>query len=301
MVPTKDRPVFVGTINHQPSTINQERSDMEKLTSEGQKVIRELAQRFQVSADAVLTVLEALVRGNGTLAQFTHPELGGAGQWMKGGMTQIGDLFNHALKARVDGLCSALSAYLGNEPGPLSASQEPSSSRAATGSQGGLFARAFGRPAAWWPQELGHPGATGASNGVRYAYFAGSKRLVVEVNGTMTVYDSLDHQITGISVQQVNGNTTLRFTSQTGAVDLVSLPVLSRGAPSQTGPKSRPGSGAGSSAGAGRGSQGRDATASAGAGEDAMATIERLYQLKQMGALTEEEFAAKKAELLRSV
>ena len=33
----------------------------------------------------------ALERGGGQLAQFSHPELGGYGQWMSG-MTQIGDL-----------------------------------------------------------------------------------------------------------------------------------------------------------------------------------------------------------------
>jgi hypothetical protein len=46
--------------------------------------------------------------GGGTLAQFNcnHPELGGNGQWMSGGMTMVGDMFNYGLKATVSGLCS---------------------------------------------------------------------------------------------------------------------------------------------------------------------------------------------------
>jgi hypothetical protein len=62
-----------------------------------------------VSTDAVMTLLQALVNGNGTMAQFNHSELGGGGQWMRGGMTMVGDMFNYGLKSKVDGLCSELS------------------------------------------------------------------------------------------------------------------------------------------------------------------------------------------------
>jgi hypothetical protein len=74
--------------------------------------INDLARRFGVSVDAVMKLLQALVNSNGTMAQFDHPELGGAGQWMPGGMTMVGDMFNHGLKAKVDGLCSELSQIL---------------------------------------------------------------------------------------------------------------------------------------------------------------------------------------------
>jgi hypothetical protein len=49
----------------------------------------------------------ALERGGGQLAQFSHPELGGYGQWMPG-MTQIGDMFNYELRDRVERLCQEL-------------------------------------------------------------------------------------------------------------------------------------------------------------------------------------------------
>src|SRR5215468_12656957 len=85
---------------------------MQQLPSEGQQKVTELAQRYGVSADAVLTLLHALVHGNGTMAQFDHWELGGQGQWMRGGMVMVGDMFNQALKATVDGLCTELSSLL---------------------------------------------------------------------------------------------------------------------------------------------------------------------------------------------
>ena len=64
------------------------------------------------------------------MAQFTHPELGGSGQWMQGGMTMVGDMFNNALKAQVDGLCAELSRFLAQHPGVLqSLRRQPHSQR----------------------------------------------------------------------------------------------------------------------------------------------------------------------------
>jgi hypothetical protein len=79
---------------------------MPQRTSEGQQHVTALAQRYEVSTEAVVTLLQALLHGHGTMAQFDHPELGGRGQWMPGGMVMGGDMFNQALKARVDGLCT---------------------------------------------------------------------------------------------------------------------------------------------------------------------------------------------------
>ena len=89
---------------------------MQPLTEQGRQAIDELARRYAVGSDAVMALLQALVNGNGTMAQFNHPELGGGGQWMLGGMTMVGDMFNHGLKAKVDGLCSELSQLLAQQP-----------------------------------------------------------------------------------------------------------------------------------------------------------------------------------------
>ena len=89
---------------------------MQQLTPEGQQRVSDLSHRYFVSTDAVMTLLQALVNGHGTMAQFYHPELGGGGQWMLGGMTMIGDMFNSSLKAKVEGLCSELSSLLAGQP-----------------------------------------------------------------------------------------------------------------------------------------------------------------------------------------
>lgn len=49
------------------------------LTPEGTQVVASLAQRYGLSVDAVTTMLQAVMLGGGTMAQFNHPELGGAG------------------------------------------------------------------------------------------------------------------------------------------------------------------------------------------------------------------------------
>ena len=134
----------------------------------------------------------------------------------------------------------------------------------------------------WWPSDLGGPTSIGAQNHVRYAYFAQTRRLAIEVNGRVTVYDTLDHQISGFSQQQSSGG-SLTFSSQHGLVDVATLPVLSvDGVP--------------------RPVHVRTPTPSAIGGQaDVFATIEKLAELRDKGILSEEEFATKKAELLARI
>ena len=239
---------------------------LQKLTEQGRQRINDLAQRYGVSTDAVMALLQALINGNGTMAQFNHPELGGSGQWLQGGMTMVGDMFNHGLKAKVDGLCTELSQILGQQPflpfPRSSQSQSPGGQQQQQGGygspgrsweiplhqggqqqqqQGGygspgmvgggpavsLFVPAApGSSGNWWPADLGFPSGTGSQNNIRYAYFANARRLAVEINGHVTVYDTLDHQIGGVSQQQGAG-ASLTFTSQYGTVPVASLPVVS--------------------------------------------------------------------------
>jgi hypothetical protein len=258
-----------------------------QLTDQGRQKINELAQRYGVSTDAVMTLLQAVVNGNGGMAQFSHPEFGGSGQWMRGGMTMIGDMFNSGLKAKVEGICAELSQLLAQQP------FVPPPASVQSQSQGGtsLFVpEPPGRSAGqWWPAELGSANGTGAQNRIRYAYFSPARRLAVDLNGHVTVYDTLDHQIGGVSQQQ-GGGSSLTFTSQYGTVSVASLPIISvdgvaRSAP---GPAPAPAPAAAS------------APQSGGTVEetDIFAKIERLADLHRKGVLSEQEFSTKKAELL---
>jgi hypothetical protein len=74
----------------------------------------------------------------------------------------------------------------------------------------------------WWPEELGQPASSGGQNGMRYAFFPQKRRLLVEEEGRKTVYDSADHQISGVS-QQSDHTSPLVFTSQSGPVALETL------------------------------------------------------------------------------
>ncbi|TAL44701.1 MAG: SHOCT domain-containing protein, partial [Methylovulum sp.] len=92
---------------------------MRQLTPEGQQIINNLAQRYQFSPDAVLSLLQSVINGNGTMAQFNHPEFGGSGQWMRGGMIMLGDMFNNALKNNVSQLCQELAKLVVDQPNLL--------------------------------------------------------------------------------------------------------------------------------------------------------------------------------------
>ena len=185
-----------------------------QLTPKGDQAIRDLAQRYGVSVDAVRTLLFAVSAGGGTLAQFDHPELGGSGQWMSGGMTMVGDMFNYGLKAKVSGLCADISSLLYSEqllvPLPVHS-----------------IGRSIFPGNAWWPAELGNPSSTGGQNDVRYAYFPQKRRLVILLNGIVTLYDTLDHQIGGVQQQQGGYAVSLMFTSQYGTFSIDTLRMVS--------------------------------------------------------------------------
>ena len=98
---------------------------MSKLTPEGEKIVAALAERYAIGVDAVKMMLDAVARGGGSMAQFNLPEFGGNGQWMRGGMTMVGDMFNNSMKATVDNLCNDLSKVLDNQPNILAAFMPP--------------------------------------------------------------------------------------------------------------------------------------------------------------------------------
>ena len=179
---------------------------MQKLTQAGQNLLNDLSSRYNLSADAVIHMIVAVSNGGGTMAQFNSPELGGSGQWMRGGMTMVGDMFNNGLKNTVDNLCSEISNALATtQIFPVIPAGTKGSNQ-------------------WWPGDLGSPFSSGGQNNTRYALFP--NRLAVEVNGDVTVYDTLDNNIGGVSQQQ-GGDTSLTFSSQYGTISVSTLPIVS--------------------------------------------------------------------------
>lgn len=305
---------------------------MRQLSPDGQQVINDIAQRHGFSVDAVLSMLDSVINGNGAMAQFSHPEFAGSGQWMRGGMTMVSDMFNNHLKRRVDSLCFELSNLIASQPDLMRSgsfqSQNQGNSYTNGQSQtsyGGGQQQAYGGgngtangfgpsslfvpPAPgtsgdWWPADLRWPNSTGAQNGVRYAYFSQARRLAIEVNGTVTVYDTLDHSIGGFSQQQAYGG-TLSFNSQYGLIDVASLPVISvdgvapfvpMNMPAPYAPVEQPFQPVQTNGYGGHGS-----SASSSNSQDVFATIEKLAELRTKGILSDEEFATKKSELLSRV
>jgi hypothetical protein len=165
--------------------------------------VARIAQRHGFSVEAARAMLAAVAAGNGTMAQFDHREFGGAGQWMRGGMIMIGDMFNDALKARVSALCTDLAQLPARESGIARRAQADR----------------------WWPAALGTPASSGAQNDARYAYFPDRRRLAIDVGGAVAVYDTLEHRITGFAQQQ-GGMPSMTFTTVEGkVVDVRTLPV----------------------------------------------------------------------------
>ncbi len=278
---------------------------MRQLTPEGQQIINNLAQRYHFSPDAVSSLLQSVINGNGSMAQFNHPEFGGSGQWMRGGMVMLGDMFNNGLKNSVGGLCQELANLIANQPnliqsgsfqtqnqgtqqqGNYGGNQQQNNSNP-TGTASLFVPPPAGSSGNWWPAGLQFPNSTGAQNNVRYAYFATIRRLAIEVNGKVTLYDTLDHQIGGFSQQQSVGG-SITFTSQYGLVDVSSLPIISiDNVPVTTSAQTQPAP-----------DQPRPVESIVTHQEaDIFGAIEKLAALNDKGILTDDEYSAKKADLL---
>lgn len=301
---------------------------MPKLSDAGMQLVQNLSQRHGVSTDAVTHMLIAVQNGNGSMAQFNHPEFGGCGQWMRGGMTMVSDLFNNQLKFQVDSICSDIANELANhQQSPFvgsfqSQSQNGSESQMQAGGQMGSSNSLFvpDPEANWWPQELGSPNALGSQNHVRYAYFANSCRLAVKTGTDVWVYDTVDHQIGGFSQQQGMGG-SITFTSQYGTVNLSTLPVVSRNgviaeptsaaptppasnpACSQQNPEPQSGSPQPISNQQATNQQATNQQAvnqqAVSDNGDVLGTLERLGGLRDKGYISEADFEAKKNDLLK--
>lgn len=252
---------------------------MQELTQTGQNIIADISQRYNLSQESAIQMLVAVNRGGGSMAQFSCPELG-SGQWMRGGMTMVSDMFNHSLKATVDNLCSDLSNALANNQMFPAPSEGQGSGN-------------------WWPGDLGQPSSSGGQNNTRYAYFPSTQRLAVEHDGSVTVYDTLDHQIGGVSQQQ-GGNNSLTFSSQYGTISTLSLPLIS-GPGSEPAPQTNfvapqdPTPANDTQEVPTPADQSEQPSSSS---SEILELLEKLGQLKEAGVLSEDEFAGKKAELL---
>jgi hypothetical protein len=235
------------------------------------------------------------------MAQFNHPEFGGSGQWMRGGMIMLGDMFNNGLKNSVGNLCQELANLIANQPnliqsgsfqsqsqgnqqqGNYGGNQQQQNNSGATGAVSLFVPPPAGSSGNWWPAGLQFPNSTGAQNNVRYAYFATIRRLAIEVNGQVTLYDTLDHQIGGFSQQQSVGG-SITFTSQYGLVDVKTLPIISiDNVPVQTPNHPQPST---------------VNTPLTNQDANIFDAIEKLAALKDKGILTDDEYSTKKAELL---
>ena len=307
---------------------------MPQLTPEGQQIVDGVAYRHGFSSAAVAEMLGAVAIGHGNQAQFNHYEFGGMGQWSAGGMVMIGDMFNNGLKARVSSLCQELAGLIQGQP--LFVMPNSSQSQSQGGgwqgqgggygqqqSSGGVSGTSLfvgGGYNNWWPADLGAAGSTGAQNNLRYAYFPAARRLAIDVNGQVSVYETGDHQIGGFSQQQ-SGDQSLTFTSQYGLVRVADLPLVSgagqmgqQQAPVQPPPMQsvQPAPMASPTPAAPQSNyapQGNPAPQSGSASQtgnaaylssdEVFAAIEKLAALHAKGILTDSEFGTKKAELLQ--
>src|SRR4030088_1979892 len=172
--------------------------------------ISRVSIRHSVSADAVRTILRALRSGGGSMAQFSHPDVGGMSQWSPG-MAMVGDMFNNGLKSKLDAVCTELAGYVAQ-----SASIDPGHRR----DDPEVSYRAARRGSDWWPANPATASAVGAQNDLRYAVFP--RRLVIKDGGHVEIYDTGNHRISGVAQGQC-AHQPLTLRSQKRLVRVIDL------------------------------------------------------------------------------
>ncbi|WP_423821055.1 SHOCT domain-containing protein [Salinisphaera sp. SPP-AMP-43] len=235
-----------------------------------------LAEQYGFSHEAVAHLFEAVSAGGGDMAMFDHPEYRGPGQWMRGGLIMITDPADGLLKNRIDALCHALSRLL-RESTPDTIHRRISDHARAWDTPGNLRH-------AWWPAELGEPAISGETERLAYAYFEAACRFAIRYDGAIVWYDTGEHRLTGIAQHSGASPADLVLTSTQAALALAELKRIESVEDETSAPGSMPG-------GAVAGERLSESTA-------IFEALERLAALRDQGVLTEDEFVAKKQELL---
>lgn len=150
----------------------------------------QLAQKYQISLQALAVLEDALRRGGGKVAQFSHPELGGMGQWMPG-MTIVSDF---SKQATVAGLCQELALHVGSAPSAASDST--------------------------------HLGLSGSCGDLHYSYSRAKNILEVTVAGRVQRYRTDGHEITSASASSFGSQFKLHLSGPQGEIDWNSLPLI---------------------------------------------------------------------------
>ena len=108
-------------------------------------------------------------------------------------------MFNVAVKQKVDRFCTELSAWVRTQP----KEEHKKASSSLTDSSTATF--------------------KGSQNNSHYAYHASDKRLVIENNGKITLYDTTGYPLTGVQQSQDGSGKHLSFTYPGGTVQVIDL------------------------------------------------------------------------------
>lgn len=165
----------------------------------------DIAARHNLSPAAVEALAQALSRGGGMEAQFNHPDLGGKGHWIPGDIA-IEDANNRVLKNRISRVCEELAARYRTVSVPAVTT----------------------RQSRWWDAAYGRADLSGEIAGVRYAFFRATRRLLVQREDTIQIYDTGDHTLIALLTDSSEAAESLVFETEGGSVQVRDLSPVSR-------------------------------------------------------------------------
>jgi hypothetical protein len=182
-----------------------------------------IAIKFGLSAETIRQLTYELEKTRGRSARFDIKELGGKGRWELNQTASVGNGFNAALNTVVTDLCTEISERIREGTQVEEDATLPSTRKKAQPELDdtiGLTTISL-KPGAWWSEHYGNdPEKTGSVSGMRFAYFAQHRRLILRQGLRNRIFDTEDYNVQdvvagkapgffNIIVQTIEGNLLL--------------------------------------------------------------------------------------------
>ncbi|MDQ7026023.1 MAG: hypothetical protein Q9P01_01710 [Anaerolineae bacterium] len=196
--------------------------------------ITNIARKYALPIEVVRQLASELEKTGGQSVRFDIKGLGGKGLWRINQAASVGNGFNTALNEVVTDLCNDISTEIHAINGAESEastmiSKDELALKVDLDDTVTLLAPTTLKPKSWWPEHYGQdPEKTGNVTGMRFAYFAQQRRLILSQGLRNRIFDTGDYNVQNVVAGQESGFFNLIVLTIEGDIQLADLPEVAQ-------------------------------------------------------------------------